>query len=1680
MKQKISQSVLILGLLFLSASCTKSRPLKFLDSELRDGLVKKELVNNKVYDVSTSDEKAAPLYDENKPWLAVNNQDSFKVSEASVPEKIQFMFKDLFIPTQPDQTFKVLLQADRIGVTASILTQNLASFPLLQQQLAEVYNQEEGTYKIPVFYYAIRNYGVPTAVKNELEENTNAARLRSTDWEQATHLFLSPTATDRRPIGLVANAQRDWERVFQADRMLDTQVSAGVLRSYRITTGIEDSANVVLKAQGNELLVFQVATLNSPLLTETDLELLRAGQESDRLRKCDGVNGLTASDNCVLIGRFRIPISRVEADRNIVDRGGEQGDVVVFRADQNLDSVGLISIAENPTPIDFSPNDTWDPRFYYKVSDLLGKKFYLRRTIQDVPRQLPLFFAGEAGPLLLVEFARREGAIVVKKVAQTIEYSNPSTTDIETVMSFGAEYFRAEETDSAGRKLTIPRLVPTAATDTSANVVVKLNWTAPTIMPTGSPIGVDAFSAGLCFVRGQDFRVENLNNKLDQADRAVLSFTLDGTYSANPMMTQYCFGSMPGIASWGSTWGSLDSNFNIKERISFYQHKVEDDNFKALDIPYEAQKAFGAGFIGRPKVLPSETGMIGFQENVTENLLLHDFKPGQKEVWYVVGVPTNYQYKDAVVEMSRKVFEDMNKKFRLAFKGTPKETTEDLLEVKIVGVDTNENVVIGDQDKNIIVYEARPTENGMLGVYQGSGSPVNGKYTYGNIVAFGGNTLNNIEYMRWAAAIRKQYREVYNKVVTDFAAANKIDLSETSQNADTRPSGWSTFLRNLLGRGTGSDAPATVAPQVTQPMQQWIENLVPKYDNFVNLNTLPNIEYNFQASSTAFNSNFSRAQKLSDLIDVNKVAQNLNNVGGETLNISRIMDQALDQGLMTKENYNFGIVQRVIDRAIQERGKNALHQDKAYVDFLIVDEFLKNPPVDMSREQIAELQAEHAKIAYHDVKQKFYKSSGVPYCFNMAPELNDDIYETMTTEEIFKSMYAHTLEHELLHNMGLEHQFEGSYDKKNWEFEGENVGRLSSGLMEYGGMRERSSWRGMGPHDVHAIRLAYTGMVEIDTEVAKQVAAKSPGKIELTREGGPSFSIPVFDNKLISIFDLKQSIYTNRDWNEFSELMIQYSPIKLKHFEYCTNRDMGYDPTCVVFDEGSTVPEIVTNEINEHWQNYWLSNFENNRYRYGIMNLIRNFNGSIWHFYNLRSYNDALLTRLFLQGRGRGYENPQDLDDKLNLELFQASKISRDYILAYLKTPEPQSQVLGVNESVFTPIEIELSMANGQKKDSVGMLEARSSYSIASTDNRYARIGNYLDKLAAMEMLTMKMSSNAGMLNNDLAVPSSFSFLEYEKFLLGIEDPFESPTIGVLKDYILEDVKPMVLVGKDRNMPVQLPGSLGVVDIPRALSFTASKAAILNTYSSALLEEYNFSNLFRVYSVRGQLPENVGPINSMVDLSYDQNTNTQRRFFADGGMNSLVSNAIINQNAMYRVLMDNNSKLTSDLKSYVSLLMESTTTFSAANEIRAVQEINARIARKKEELITDMQTELNFPLELANTYVDALTDLKQTLPNVGEGIMSALNSQNQGAINSLMSQVQALAYRNPFAFSGLAYLVEDAKSRNQTNVIADFPVEIAEQVFDTEIYKMRYSSTKANLEMMNIFFSFIEPSARNR
>ena len=154
------------------------------------------------------------------------------------------------------------------------------------------------------------------------------------------------------------------------------------------------------------------------------------------------------------------------------------------------------------------------------------------------------------------------------------------------------------------------------------------------------------------------------------------------------------------------------------------------------------------------------------------------------------------------------------------------------------------------------------------------------------------------------------------------------------------------------------------------------------------------------------------------------------------------------------------------------------------------------------------------------------------------------------TEILVAHAYIPTLVHEIGHNLGLRHNFQGSHDKANF-YNNEDVRALGmkgapaySSIMDYGysDLNELSTF---GSYDVAALRFSQNGTVETATgtiTAANSALHKQPA---------------------------------------------------LRQFEFCTDKDAGTQMTCNRFDEGSNDLEILTQKIERYTQAYRYGNKSN-------------------------------------------------------------------------------------------------------------------------------------------------------------------------------------------------------------------------------------------------------------------------------------------------------------------------------------------------------------------------------------------------------------------------------------------------------------------------------------------------------
>src|SRR5690606_158249 len=210
---------------------------------------------------------------------------------------------------------------------------------------------------------------------------------------------------------------------------------------------------------------------------------------------------------------------------------------------------GHIKIARNPIPTEVTPADgiELDPRVYLPVAELREGEYLYRRMLQDVPNNVPGLFTTLTGPIDIIKFRFLEDRVEGYRADATQSNAVNNSTDFETLFTIPAKYYKRVYQDAAGRPSSVPRLVQTTSTDTSAEVFVKMDWTNNRIENSGSPMSMLGFGEGWCFNK-QSTRVADVDNRL--GSDGVVSFTIEGRYSASPVYGAYCFGRYPGLSGY--------------------------------------------------------------------------------------------------------------------------------------------------------------------------------------------------------------------------------------------------------------------------------------------------------------------------------------------------------------------------------------------------------------------------------------------------------------------------------------------------------------------------------------------------------------------------------------------------------------------------------------------------------------------------------------------------------------------------------------------------------------------------------------------------------------------------------------------------------------------------------------------------------------------------------------------------------------------------------------------------------------------------------------------------------------------------------------------------------------------------------------------------------------------------
>ncbi|MCB0411521.1 MAG: zinc-dependent metalloprotease [Bdellovibrionales bacterium] len=1674
---KKTNAVIFAGLFAaLALGCTKNRPSKIADGPLRDNPpIAKTTLAHPVTVTTSSEVQTNDRFTKNS-FQALGGQGNVKVIENNAASEIAFMFEELYLPVKPNQSYTITFdykQSSKVLI-ANLETNNLSDLPDIFQKIAQPLQNSEGseTYRVPMFQYAV-THGNLVQSKNELEEKTNFLRfVAADDWKKAAYVQVAggQTAQNREMANLPPSEQDRYSRIFSKDRINGLITNKEQLsKELGINLDIDAETKIYTLVEGDKLKFFKITKYPSePLLTDAEKRVIQDGKATEAIRACTAESSqliqLGEGEKCIHLFMYEVDISFVRPELTPVDEfGGNQARIRFVDTNSGKEN-DFFEIGRNPKPTMVRSGDRilqMDPRDYLQIDQFKDKTFLMRRMINNHTNSLPNIFIGSTGPIQIVRFRFKPNRIEIYRVDPTQQGPVNTQIDSEIIMSLPASYFIARKTDERGNPLPFFRMIET---DSNSANFAKVDWKLNLVNDVGSPMD----NLNGCFSR-QSTTIESVDNRLE--DNHVFNFSIEGLYAASPFA--YCFGAT-GNTAMSNTWGR-DANYVVKERVSFRLHDPNHDQFVSQNLPPLAQMAFGYRGLSHPQNRPRPNGVKGFVDTRVNPSLLHGFKNGTQTTYTIVGLPDNYRLRSEVIEATREVITDWNKNLLRAFKGTPLESkfTEQRPPLILqVNGENGVNVEVGDLDSNQLIFDTRTVDFSASGVFVPTPNPRSGLSEAGNVTIFLGNMEQDMGYHFWAAEMRKSYFDRIKELnegggaKVQYAMASGTNsnpagggpLREQGQpNLDGyyRPvESWNQFneyLTSMIQLDDFSISPSSLRDSGIATIGTngyWAAGFSPSLNLAANANLtqalIKNLNPYLNTLSTKDLEGF-RASNVSDVLG--DLTQRGSNLAQEAKDLW--LQQALDATL--KQSKEFGSSPRLMEANLLEKLLDARSED-------------------FNSEELTSLSK---RLIHLKLQMKYEKSlrNKTPSCFMDSPDLGDaDLLQTNPDKALIASV-KFTVAHELGHALGLDHNFLGSYDKANWEFEGENTGRTYSSIMEYTTMKQRLPDLGIGPQDVHAIRALYTGLVELDEKSISRISNH-----RITPEGSTK-SLPVYGGKFVKVADVHTAFFPNKNWFQVDSQEIRQMPRFLRHYEYCTNGFEALDPNCNVHDMGSTSMEIVDHYITEHQANYELIAFQLNRVDFNIQRLIQNISAIEDTYANMRQFMDDALYRLFTQ-KGFGPflgKKPEEWspEDRKTVEAIVAAIKARNYLLSVVHAPDanPAEDM----KSRIQPLVVTTKDENGNPKTITDIVDKKWLSGRSENDyGRFSQLGFYPDKALAMSFLTQRMETRPT--SDDLAGNPAFSFMDFERIFLGINDIRNSPIAQTLAEVMMSDLSPKVYGYRSENFETIVSGE--EANITNFMRTYGALNAVIGLNVGTTQPGFNYGEAFHVIASTRGAPASYDTVFSS---EVPEGNPTDRRYYAAVGPKTTIANFIIHSGAELRKYMDpqdthGSKKLWDEFVSQlvVKLQRDLDGKPTTDEQMAAIQKAVSDIFNNLKSMGFSEQESLE-GLKISREY------LTQLLKLFAPAMKKANSEEDLATLIKLSSVSKHLVTQVPVllaANDALTRVLSDEKLR-ETLVKESVDVDSIKKSLPNISLKDRYEDIRSNLDLLNRFYSNIEPSARN-
>lgn len=267
----------------------------------------------------------------------------------------------------------------------------------------------------------------------------------------------------------------------------------------------------------------------------------------------------------------------------------------------------------------------------------------------------------------------------------------------------------------------------------------------------------------------------------------------------------------------------------------------------------------------------------------------------------------------------------------------------------------------------------------------------------------------------------------------------------------------------------------------------------------------------------------------------------------------------------------------------------------------------------------------------------------------------DDLSEELKKKAIdiiVPYSYTSTLVHEFGHNLGLRHNFIGSFDKDNFYSQeelqalGQRIGSklhnepTYSSVMDYANstLNELTVF---GKYDIAALRFGYARELEVKT--AEEESATSFVKIPTNLQ------------------DLLPTLEEQK--------------LDKKDYSFCTDGNAGLSTSCNRFDEGSSLVEVIEHKIKRYHNLYKYRNFRDGRNDFDVYNLDGYLAARYYEFNSIRDvfedwerfatiFDDSLMINGCTPDQVQQFPVCKMINDRRD-----AVKIAGKFFLDILKTP---------------------------------------------------------------------------------------------------------------------------------------------------------------------------------------------------------------------------------------------------------------------------------------------------------------------------------------------------------------------------------------------------------------------------